>query len=771
MPEASPRLQWSGQFDVAPISSTKSLFGDKILLPPSALEQLLAAASTVTLEDRSVNRPSSFDPFNPYTFTAERHARAQTQIHHQQLPHPLTFRLVNSLNGRVVHAGILEFSAEEGQAGLSQFLLQALGLSEGLSTVDSDAPITSPSIPHTLEKTQRVTIHAQQLPKGTYVKLRPLEAGYNPEDWKALLEQYLQKNFTTLTKGEILTIPAGRERFQFLIDEFTPGGEGICVVDTDIEVDIEALNEEQAHETLKRITEKAHLVAGTADSSSPGGNLSFFKSEGGQVLAGDYVDYQIQSWDRSQGLDIELTAGNNQESLELFVSPFSTHSRARPRDDVHAFSDFKDGSTKRVRLSPTNIEMEDADAVWVSVHAPAVDSAVPSLPRPFSLKATASSPTAQVGDIVGERKSQSVPPSLDEVRCNNCQQYVPKQRLVLHENFCFRNNIYCPQGCGQVFQKQSPAYQTHWHCPHDDQFGNTSSSHSRHNNVFHTPVPCPDCEQTFASLSSLAQHRTTTCPGKLILCRFCHLVVPQEGDPSGEPNAEALLSGLAPHELADGSRTTECHLCARIVRLRDMAIHLKNHDLERSRRSAPRLCRNVNCGRTLDVCGRSGDTRAGAKMGQGAGNDIGLCSVCFGPLYVSMYDPEGKALRRRVERRYLAQLLTGCGRQWCKNEFCKSARGGVAVATKDALPMVKPFVNGLSDDDGRSPLHFCVDESSQKKRALAGMLATEGGKALGLKEYTLPWCVGALEAEEGDLQKARDWLANFAPTRKEEQRR
>ena len=35
---------------------------------------------------------------------------------------------------------------------------------------------------------QSVTVHSKQLPKGTFVKLRPLEAGYDPEDWKALLE-------------------------------------------------------------------------------------------------------------------------------------------------------------------------------------------------------------------------------------------------------------------------------------------------------------------------------------------------------------------------------------------------------------------------------------------------------------------------------------------------------------------------------------------------------------------------------------------------------
>ena len=44
----------------------------------------------------------------------------------------------------------------------------------------------------------------------------------------------------------------GKEEFRFLIDGFKPDANGVCIVDTDLEVDIEALNEEQARETLKR---------------------------------------------------------------------------------------------------------------------------------------------------------------------------------------------------------------------------------------------------------------------------------------------------------------------------------------------------------------------------------------------------------------------------------------------------------------------------------------------------------------------------------------
>jgi hypothetical protein len=207
------------------------------------------------------------------------------------------------------------------------------------------------------------------------------------------------------------------------------------------------------------------------------------------------------------------------------------------------------------------------------------------------------------------------------------------------------------------------------------------------------------------------------------------------------------------------------------VRFRDMETHLRHHDLERLSRPAPRLCRNANCGRTQDGANKLGDTRAGTRKGQGPGNEIGLCSVCFGPLYVSMHDPEGKALRRRIERRYLSQLLTGCARPWCRNEYCRAGRknqgqGDQSVPTREAIPMVKPFLEGLDGKGYSTPLHFCADEASQKRRVLAEMLTAEKGVE-GKGGYSLEWCVAALEAENGDLDKARSWLKGWAPQRTE----
>ena len=213
-----------------------------------------------------------------------------------------------------------------------------------------------------------------------------------------------------------------------------------------------------------------------------------------------------------------------------------------------------------------------------------------------------------------------------------------------------------------------------------------------------------------------------------------------------------------------------------------MGTHLKHHDLQRLSRVKPRICRNVNCGRPTDHISKTGEVRA-QKANEG--NEIGVCDPCFGPLYVSMYDPDGKALKRRVERRYLTQILTGCGQAWCRNEFCKTGRKNLGFETpltsKEGMMAVKPFLEGLL---GRStPVHFCVDEASQLRRVIAAMMAAEAdsagkGKGKGKASetvdvgsgYELEWCIAALNIEGGDLDKARAWLKGFAPTRAEASR-
>lgn len=748
-----PSLQWSATLNVASPTtySSKDLTGDKIILPQSALEQLLAA-STSSVTSAPVSNPLR----NPYASTSTRAPYAFDGDPYQQLPSPLMFRLVNPSNGNAVYAGIREFSAQEGEVLLSPYLMEALGIGSN-NGVSEEATSDEATVP-------RITIHAKHLPKGTYVRLRPLEAGYNPDDWKSLLERKLRESFTTLTNGAILSVPGVKgEVFRLLIDGFRPEGDGICVVNTDLEVDIEALDEAQARETMRQIIAKQQRAPGTAGGSSVGQELNIWKAVDGQVLPGDYVDYELPSWARSRILEIEISELQDEYGVDLFVSPKSSRQRAPPRESEHVFGVFNytEDGRKRIVIQPSNAELENAESLLISVHGYSPESSTSSTdasPRPFRLRVKNNAMTMEP-PATSSPAATETERSPDEEQCQNCLQWVPKRTIILHENFCLRNNITCPQ-CRNVFQKTSDEWKQHWHCPHDEAYGSSEMTKAKHDDIYHTERQCPSCPFTTNSIPDLARHRTTLCPGKIILCQFCHLEVPQEGDPFN-PSAEMLHTGLTEHELIDGARTTECHLCSKIIRLRDMSAHLKYHELEKAHRPKPLICRNANCGRTLHGVGRNGTVNAGTRMGQGPGNDIGLCSLCFSPLYVSLYDPEGKALKRRIERRYLTQLMQGCGKRWCANEWCKTGRANLKLEPKPSnaqlvLPQIKPLMDSVRDK--QTPMYFCVDETNQRRRKLAEMLAAED-------DWDLEWCIAACEAEGPDLDRARGWLINWAPSK------
>ncbi|PQK17767.1 hypothetical protein BB8028_0008g02740 [Beauveria bassiana] len=726
-----PALTWRGSYALLPLeaSNGSSLNGDKIILPQSALEQLLSAsASQAVMQDK-------------YT-TASSH-----------LPNPLTFRLVNPTCNKSVYAGIREFSAPEGTVVLSPYLLSALGL----ATDDEKATTTSAN--STVSQI-RLEVHTETLPKGTYARLRPLEAGYNPDDWRPLLERQLQRDFTSLTKNAKILVHGVRgEVFQLLVDKLSPEGQGVCVVDTDLEVDIEALDEEQARETLRQfINTNRHE---NQDGSSKGGPIDIWKPVLGKIAVGSYIDYSLPSWDRNQSVQLTLSNMSDPEALELFVTPKSNLQRSLPRKTEHVFStlgSFEPSTTKTIIISPTDVEMKKAESIQISVHAysdftatKAPDAIQYTLRAQVLVESDKTSAIDQAGNLKEQQENEAL--------CSNCQQMVPKQSLVLHENFCRRNNIVCPK-CKLVFKKDSAEFAAHWHCEQDEADGNTPYSKQKHDEIFHSSWLCSSCAFETNSLPDLAKHRSTICPGKLILCQFCHLEVPQEGDPFN-PSPEVKLSGLTAHELADGARTTECHLCDKIIKLKDMQTHLKHHELDKVGKEKPPVCRNENCGRTRFGVGSRGQVRhsPGADGQQGA--DIGLCSLCFGPLYVSMHDPDGKALRRRIERRYLTQLMSGCRKSRCSNEWCKTGRSTLGLEAKgssvqSALPLVKPLVETWQNLD--SPMHFCVDELSQTGRKLAAQIASEG-------VWDIEWCIAAAEAENSNANNMRDWLQAWAPRR------
>lgn len=150
--------------------------GDKIVLPPSALDSL---------------------------------ARLN-------ISYPMLFQL-ESRDGRKTHCGVLEFVAEEGHANIPYWLMQNLAVVEG----------------------GMITIRNASLQKGTYVKFQPQSSDFlditNP---KAVLEATL-RGFTCLTKGDAIAISYNDKTYHIDVLEVAPG-EAISIIEADVNVEFAA---------------------------------------------------------------------------------------------------------------------------------------------------------------------------------------------------------------------------------------------------------------------------------------------------------------------------------------------------------------------------------------------------------------------------------------------------------------------------------------------------------------------------------------------------
>ncbi|KAJ6257076.1 Ubiquitin fusion degradation protein [Drechslerella dactyloides] len=737
----APVLDWISTFRLSASPPPSSLTGDKLLLPQAALEKLLEAASKApaSLPQSEDYEPADWETASPYEALNSRNEPRQ------QLPHPLIFRVTNLANGRTAYAGIREFSAEEDEVVLSNFLREGLAIPGFEQEQNGEYAIN-------------IEIEAANIPKGTFARLRPLDAGYE-EDWKPILENHLQKNFTTLAVNNILTVPplarqraSGQKDFKFLIDQVKPeGSEAICIVDTDLEVDIEPLNEEQAKESLRR-----RELRKIAESSS-GGLINTNGPKEGMISGSAYVHFQLQYWNRSKPILIQVP----EENVDIMVTTDAI--QGSPNMEEWIWGRFN--GTKPIAIMPDDPRIQAAKEIKISLHvyeqSPIDEDSKGLMPAADHFLLSVTQSLEADGEDGDTDMSDDNP---DNEICSNCKRSIPKQSMFLHQNFCFRNNILCPHGCGQVFKKGTEA--DHWHCAECKAFGTNQpgrDTYSKHMDIAHTPRRCDSCDHSAGSLGELATHKTTTCPHKLILCRFCHLILPQEED----LDFTAAITGLAPHEKNCGGRTTNCHICKRIVQLKNMEAHLKNHDFDRKSTPLPRICRNVNCSRTVSTANSSEE-------------QLGLCSVCYGPLYSVNYDPTGATLSRRAELRYLTQLLRGCGKPGCTNEMCKTGRANrkpplPAITSKEATPVVKSLVtvDGLQGGYTSHPLHFCVDEATQKRKNIAEMLSYADDSD-GKGGWAIEWCTKAVEVADAEVSdetelvnKARDWLEKFAVRRDE----
>eukprot|EP00735_Rhodelphis_limneticus_P013690 TRINITY_DN7644_c0_g1::TRINITY_DN7644_c0_g1_i1::g.18645::m.18645 TRINITY_DN7644_c0_g1::TRINITY_DN7644_c0_g1_i1::g.18645 ORF type:complete len:349 (+),score=72.38,sp/Q9VTF9/UFD1_DROME/47.15/2e-75,UFD1/PF03152.9/6.2e-79,CDC48_2/PF02933.12/7e+03,CDC48_2/PF02933.12/0.13,Med3/PF11593.3/3.7 TRINITY_DN7644_c0_g1_i1:96-1142(+) len=164
-------------FPVSFIDKPQLENGDKIVLPPSALETL-------------------------------------SQL---RITYPMLFKLTNPQQKRDTHCGVLEFVAEEGTCYIPYWMMQNLVIHEG----------------------EIIRVQSATLPKGSFVKFQPQTTDFidlsNP---KAVLEAQL-RNYSALTKGDTIVINYNGKRYCIDILESKPA-DAISIIETDLQVDFAA---------------------------------------------------------------------------------------------------------------------------------------------------------------------------------------------------------------------------------------------------------------------------------------------------------------------------------------------------------------------------------------------------------------------------------------------------------------------------------------------------------------------------------------------------
>lgn len=134
-----------------------------------------------------------------------------------QVDYPMLFKLSSSVDDKITHSGVLEFTAEEGTCYIPFWMMQNLLIEEGAV----------------------ITVTNASLPKATFVKLQPQSVDFleisNP---RAVLEHAL-RNFSCVTKGDIIQLPYNNKNYHFELKEVEPQ-DAACIIETDCNVDFDA---------------------------------------------------------------------------------------------------------------------------------------------------------------------------------------------------------------------------------------------------------------------------------------------------------------------------------------------------------------------------------------------------------------------------------------------------------------------------------------------------------------------------------------------------
>lgn len=433
---------------------------------------------------------------------------------------PLMFEIYNPTNDTRLHCGVREFSALTGQVLVGPQLAGGLGLTPG----------------------ETVRIRYKVLPLCTSVKLVASGTTLGDyRDFRSVLERFLSTNFCTLTLGQVFEIDGVNVHVAGI--EPAPA---VCVVNADIDLDLTTKIE--AAEGVGSIELDGPSVAVTTDSR---------ETPQYRVVLSDEARDRLGT-----KRELVVSASNG----EVFVSTYPL-TEATPVSYM-----WSSGESSEPTLS---VSLEDIDEYLRQYDLSGADNTISAWPEVMYIGVSDPEGSCELSvrsvEISPANENEDSPDdNEDSATCSNCHRRIPRASLSLHELRCKRFYVQCPE-CRQPIRRER--WDRHVHCevcklPLDKE---KLSDHCR---VYHTPIECPDCGQQISQgRFGLLSHRRDSCSQRPHLCRFCKLYVPIEG--RSPDDARDRLMGLTVHEARCGNRTDVCPECGRLVRLKDMDLHMK----------------------------------------------------------------------------------------------------------------------------------------------------------------------------------------------------
>lgn len=600
----------------------------------------------------------------------------QTLLLYPELPHPLVFQLSGTSQ---VYTGVVEFTASEHEILVPEDVFEKLNGEE-------------------------VYIKVANLPKSSYLRVKPKQFYAHVTNWKYYLESFLSTKYTVLTKNQTFYFEdhVAKQLVELVVEDCN--AESVVVVETNVVLDIVPLDDIMAAQQLElgfnlSSLENVPVFEGKIDLE-----LKPFSQVSLQHM------YRIDLRKRSKNLSVVLECEGEIANVDVICG-------------LDKFLTLESYAWCTMAL---NSDIESQKVISIDLDSPLIqeylchtndDEECWMYFVPFAWD------HATKASISEERASSTVDAKQHEYPeghslCNNCGKFINSNNFPLHEAVCLRNNKKC--SCGIVFEKEIPAL--HWHCDKCKGKGDSALLRFKHDKLFHCgPYVCSACanDTVYDTFIDLVQmHKGKDCPLKLHECRFCHLVLPQE-----ESDYEDRYNNMTHHESQCGNKTIECFKCHKSVRNKDFKNHLLLHMIQNSEQlpGEVELCANVNCINVLDIP-------------PGSNNILNLCDTCYGPLYSTVSDPNNLKLQSRLERKYIIQLTKGCNQPWCENKECATGHEKLDIQAalkhtkEDLLPQVvsPPLpTNELRQSPPMNRFWFCITESVYRRKQYLQELKAE----------------------------------------------